>query len=143
MDEHGFGKGAFSYSVRIGGEKNGVRAAVEEFVAKNSGWRAAYSAAFYGLGLLWKEDSFSPALSEYMRDLVAALERAEPALATLEWNRILLYIQTQFMGAEWWEQHSRIERLEDQLRSAGTIWKEQQSWIGHLEDRLRRAGVRF
>jgi hypothetical protein len=129
MDEHGFGKGSYSYPLRAGGEKNGVRAAIEEFVMKNKGWRTAYFTPFYGLCFLWKEDSLPSALSEYLGNLIATLERVEPVFATLEWNRILLYIQSQFMGMV-------SER-------AGKIWQEQQSWIEHLEGRLRSAGIRF
>jgi hypothetical protein len=96
---------------------------------KNKGWRTAYFTPFYGLCFLWKEDSLPSALSEYLGNLIATLERVEPVFATLEWNRILLYIQSQFMGMV-------SER-------AGKIWQEQQSWIEHLEGRLRSAGIRF
>jgi hypothetical protein len=142
LDKFGFGQDSQSHSLKVGGEKNGLRAAVQDFIGARKGWQAAYSSPFFGMCFLWKDDTFSETLSDYMKELVAVLSRVEPILAILEWNRILLYIQTQFMGAEWRRQQDIIQSLYDENLHAGKVWKEQQVWIAHLEGKLRGAGIR-
>lgn len=151
LDENGFGSGFVSYSNRIGGPANGVRPAIEDFVEARSGWSTAYFTPFYGLCLLWKEDSLSDDQRDYIRELVGALDRMGPILATLEWNRVLLYLQTQFMRVEWerqqaiftesWsKQQETISDLMTKNKLLGEEWRKQQEIIADLIAENKRAG---
>jgi hypothetical protein len=118
LDRWGFWAGGAFYAEKEGGEKNGVRRAVEDFVADHTGWRRAYYTPFYGIGFLWKENSFSEEASRYMEQLIETLDRVEPIFATLEWNRVMLYIHGQWQGQIWLNQQKRIAYLEKRLREA-------------------------
>jgi len=118
LDRWGFGAGEVYWAKAAGGEKNGVRRAVEDFVAEHAGWKRAYYTPFYGLCFLWKEDSFPEEASKYMKQMIETLDRVEPIFATLEWNRLMLYIHCRWQGAIWREQQNRIAYLEKKLLEA-------------------------
>lgn len=113
--EGGFGAALFGWKNREGGAKNGVRHAIEDFVGQRSGWSRMYFTPFYGICFLWLESSLSEDLQHDIRDWLVSLERAEPIFATLEWNRLLLYLK---------------------IQQGGRLWQKQQDWIRHLEEEL-------
>jgi hypothetical protein len=67
-----------------GGPRNGVLTAVEDFVERRKGLRLAIVPAFFGLGVLWREDA------PWAAEVAEILERWDrnPVLARLEANRI-------------------------------------------------------
>ncbi len=121
--ENGFGACFVGWVDRECGAKNGVKTAIEDFVALRKGWKRAYSTPFYGVCFLWYEPSFSAEQKQYMNEMISILKQVEPIFATLEWNRVLLYL--------------KIQKLVAETRYAGELWKKQQDWIQHLEQKLR------
>jgi Methyltransferase domain len=70
---------------REGGPRNGVLTAIEDFAREREGMRLAIVPAFFGLGVLWREDA-------PWADAVAGILRpvdGDPLLARLEANRVL------------------------------------------------------
>lgn len=82
------GRGSFAVAMHEGGECNGVRTAVEDFVAGHGGLRFAVIPAIFGLGVLYSPDA--PYASE-MAALLAPYD-ANPLLERLESNRLELYV---------------------------------------------------
>jgi len=89
------GHGNFAWAVHEGGPKNGVKTAVEDFIAKcNRELSYAEIPAVFGLGILFDTGaSWSSKLAAYLRPwhnnaLLAALERNRLAnyLAVIEWQ---------------------------------------------------------
>jgi Methyltransferase domain len=73
-----------------GGPRNGVLTAVEDFVAAHSGLRLAVVPAFYGLGLVWREDA---PYADVLAKLLDPLDR-NPIIERLEANRVLHLVST-------------------------------------------------
>ncbi len=143
LHESGFAAGFVAWREQIGGKRNGLRPAIDDFLASHLDWSGSFHAPFYGLGLLWKKGSFSDELRTYIEELIRTLERVGPVLATLEWNRLLQHLQCQFAGRQWEYQQRVIRALAAENERAGRLWKKQQDWIQHLEGRLRENGIRF
>jgi len=72
-------------AAREGGPRNGVLTAVEDFLAAHQGLRLAVIPAFFGLGVMWREDA--PYAGELAR-IVEPWDR-NPLLERLERNRVL------------------------------------------------------
>ncbi len=72
-------------AAREGGPRNGVRTAVEDFVAEQEGLRFAVIPTFFGLGVVWRENApYADALAELLD-----LWDDNPILERLERNRVL------------------------------------------------------
>lgn len=88
--EGGFrGRGGFAIAVREGGERNGVRTAVEDFVETRRDLRFALVPVIFGLGFLY---SATAPYAESLDRLLGPFER-NPLLERLERNRIDLYLE--------------------------------------------------
>lgn len=72
-------------AAREGGPRNGVRTAVEDFVASRDGLRLAIVPAFFGLGVVWHRDAPWAAA---VADVLEPWDR-NPMLEGLEANRVL------------------------------------------------------
>jgi hypothetical protein len=86
-DDPGIRFGGLPYraaAAREGGPANGVLTAVEDFVAARAGLRLAIVPAFFGLGVVWREDA---PWSEAVAAVLAPWDR-NPLLARLEANRV-------------------------------------------------------
>jgi Methyltransferase domain len=85
--EQGIRNGGLPYrhaAAREGGPRNGVLTAVEDFIAERAGLRLAIVPAFFGLGVVWREDA---PWSESVSELLTHWDR-DPLLARLEANRV-------------------------------------------------------
>jgi hypothetical protein len=81
------GEGAFAWAVEEGGPANGVRTAVEDFLAEAPRFRFAFVPSVFGLGVLWTADApFAGALGDHL-----AAWADNPVLAAVEQNRLELY----------------------------------------------------
>jgi Methyltransferase domain len=86
-DEPGVRPGGLPYrgaAAREGGAANGVLTAVEDFVSARDGLRLAVAPAFFGLGVVWREDApWADAVAE-----VLDFWDGNPLVARLEANRV-------------------------------------------------------
>ena len=93
MLDRGFrGMGQFGWALHEGGERNGVKCAVEDFIAESEavGRQLAYAEvpAVFGLGILFSADApWADRLSEYLLPF-----HGNPLIARLEQNRIANYL---------------------------------------------------
>ncbi len=95
------GEGAFAWAIDEGGPANGVRTAVEDFVAEAPRFRWAFVPSLFGLAVVWAGDApYAAALEQHL-----AVWADSPLLAALEANRIDLYL--------------RVLDLQDALAAAG------------------------
>lgn len=95
-----------------GGARNGVRTAVEDFVAESSGLRFAIVPAFFGLGVVWHEDAaWAEQLAEHLEPW-----DANAVIARLEANRVRHLADLQVQAGELWKARERIARQEAVLR---------------------------
>jgi hypothetical protein len=86
-DEPGIRFGGLPYrgaAARQGGPRNGVLTAVEDFVAERDGLRLAIVPAFFGLGVVWRDDA---PWADAVADVLAPWD-GNPLLARLEANRV-------------------------------------------------------
>ena len=101
-----------------GGERNGVRAAVEDFLAQHDGFRFALIPLFFGCGVLWSEDAERSA----QLDGILGGWDANPVLERVERSRVSQLAErrageqqlaeTQLQLAE---AQAQLQRLEDEL----------------------------
>jgi Methyltransferase domain len=86
-DEPGIRPGGLPYrgaAAREGGPGNGVLTAVEDFVAAHDGLRLAIVPAFFGLGVVWREDApWAGAVADVLDPW-----DGNPLIARLEANRV-------------------------------------------------------
>jgi hypothetical protein len=107
--EGGFrSNGVYAYASREGGERNGVLAAVEDFLNRRPDLRFGRIPCVFGLGFVFP--STAPWAEEVERILAPLHER--PLLATLETNRMDLYIRVLDLQDELERQRLRLEELE-------------------------------
>ena len=95
-----------------GGERNGVRTAVDDFVADRDELRFVIVPAFFGFGVVWhREAPYSDELAQILDpfDRNTLIER-------LEANRVLHLARAQVEMAENWKLKDRINRQEAVLR---------------------------
>jgi hypothetical protein len=99
-------------AVREGGARNGVLTAVEDFVAARDGLRLALVPAFFGLGVVWREQApWAGAL-----EAVLAQWDRNPVLERLEANRVLHLASSHFQMVEAVKAQQRAARQEAVLR---------------------------
>jgi hypothetical protein len=95
----GLRPGGLSYprsAVSEGGERNGVRTAVEDFVSSHQGLRFARVPAFFGFGVVWHEDApWADRVAEHMEPW-----DENPVLERLEANRVRLLADVQAHASE-------------------------------------------
>jgi hypothetical protein len=98
---------AFTASVE-GGPRNGVLTAIEDFIAERSGIRLAVVPAFFGFGILWRNEAPWAAA---VTDIVGPFDR-HPVLQRLERDRVVHLLS--------WQRHERrlaeLEREVAELR---------------------------
>lgn len=83
------GDGGFAIALREGGERNGVRTAVEDFVAAHDELRFIHVPSIFGLGIIYSEEApYAAAVEEIMRPF-----DRNPLLERLERNRVELYVK--------------------------------------------------
>jgi hypothetical protein len=99
-------------AAREGGPRNGVRAAVQDFVEERPGLGFARVPAFFGFGVVWHEDA------PWAESLAGLLEPWDenPVIERLEANRVRLLADLQVQSAELWKERERRTRQEALLR---------------------------
>ncbi len=92
-------------AAREGGERNGVRTAIEDFVAGRDDVRFVVVPMFFGFGVLW------PTAASYSGELASLLDvwDRNPVIARLEANRV-------HHIAETWQLKERIAKQEEVLQ---------------------------
>jgi hypothetical protein len=118
-----------------GGPRNGVLTAVEDFVNGNDDVRFAIVPAFFGLGVVWREDA---GYAQRLAEILAPFDR-NPILQRMEANRTFHLASMHLQATQVAEAHARIARLEtflDRIANARTFI------LTDLLSRLRiRAGI--
>jgi hypothetical protein len=95
-----------------GGARNGVRAAIEDFVAESTGLCFAGVPAFFGFGVVWHEEApWAEQLAEHLEPW-----DANPVLARLEASRVRHLADMQVQANELWRARARLARQEAVLR---------------------------
>ena len=98
--------GLYSIALRAGGPKNGVLAAVEDFLSSpvGHGWTSVIMPAAYGLGILYQPSAANmpAACREHLRSLGAAVALLEKFFETYEENHLTLFLNylTLFLCSE-------------------------------------------
>ncbi len=83
------GGGGFAIALHEGGERNGVRTAVEDFVAARGELRFIHVPSIFGLGIVYSGDApYAGAIEEILRPF-----DRNPLLERLERNRVELYVK--------------------------------------------------
>ena len=157
----GFAVGVMAVAPYDASRCSGLLAAVHGFLAASQGWSYLSIPAFYGLGILWRPEDIGDGLKRYLTRLEDATALFAPVLGTLEWNRLLLFVDRNYSGKLWEyqqaeiarqgealkeagrirdEQRAEIARQGEALRDAGRIWGEQQAEIARQQDALKEAG---
>lgn len=95
-----------------GGERNGVLTAVEDFVAGRQGLRLAVVPAFFGLGVVWREDA---PWADAVAGIVEPWDR-NPLLERLEASRVLHLASSHVHLVEAGAARERAARAEHVLR---------------------------
>lgn len=114
------GNGEFAYARTEGGERNGVRTALVDFLAAHPGFDVISVPCVFGLAVVYPRDA------PWAGQLSARLGWYDdnPLLATLEANRILLYLKVlelqDRLAAERRHRARLVSQLEAQLETART-----------------------
>lgn len=112
------GAGSFAVATHEGGERNGVRSAVEDVLAEHDGFDFVVAPPVFGVGFVFPSGAaWAPAL----RDLLAPLAASE-LIHSLEDNRVRLV--------------TRVIELQDEVEDARSRFD---STLRHLEQRLAEA----
>lgn len=128
--------GGLSYTwaaAREGGERNGVRTAVEDFVKTIEGARLAVVPAFFGLGVIWQHDA--PWADDVAR-IVDPLDD-DPLLARLEANRVLHLASSHVHLVEKSQLHDKLQKQEQLLNE---LLKSKSFSIAERISRVRQRG---
>jgi hypothetical protein len=115
---------------REGGPRNGTLTAVEDFVDGREVLRLAVIPAFFGLGVLWREDA---PWAGAVADVVAPWDR-NPILERLEANRVLRIATEQAEVARLHAQYGRQEHLLRRMLGSSAFA------VGERLSRLRKGG---
>ena len=102
----------YVFSRLEGGEANGVRKAVEDFLHDHTDWKFTYIPSLYGLGILWTDSRLSDEQAKVLYDIDSHTNFFKDFLSILEWNRIALYCMLQRNAKVWRENQSYIKKLE-------------------------------
>jgi hypothetical protein len=121
--ETGFrGEGEFAVATRAGGAGNGVRSAVDDYLARNDGLAYAELPCIFGLGVVYPKRA---PWTTKLRRLLAPYD-GNPLLARLEANRIDLYVRLLEMQAELLRTHRERDEIElgrrDALTENRALW---------------------
>lgn len=81
--------GAFAWALHEGGPRNGVRTALDDFLAGATGWSLVHVPCVFGLAVLFPE---AAPWAEELRSALASYHD-NPLLARLERNRLDLYLK--------------------------------------------------
>jgi hypothetical protein len=102
---------------REGGPRNGVLTAVEDFVASRPGLQLAIVPAFFGLGVIWRDDA------PWAGAVAGALEpwAGSAVLARLEANRVLHLASRELEHARAEAEHDRAQWLERASERRGEL----------------------
>jgi len=112
LREDGFvGAGSFAAAIDAGGERNGVRTAIEDVLATRPQLRFAIVPVVFGLGVIF--DSDAPWASR-VSEALAPWDRS-PLLTRLELNRIALYSRVLQLQHELQRRATQFERQTGQL----------------------------
>jgi len=120
-----------------GGPRNGVRTALEDFVAEQQGLRVAVVAAFFGFGVLWHEDApWAQAIEQLVRPW-----SANAIVGRLERNRVWHLATTHTQRSALYELELEIQQVEDWLRKieSSRIFRTLRSVAGAFRSATRRA----
>lgn len=99
-------------AAREGGDRNGVRAAVEDFVATDDRLRFVRVPAFFGFGAVWHADApWADAVAEHL-----APWHDNPVIERLERNRVHHLADLQIRANELWRAQERLARQDAVLR---------------------------
>ena len=110
-------------ALREGGEGNGVRAAIEDFLAQQQGLRFAFIPLFFGCGVLWPGDAaWSGELDGILGPWVAS-----PVLERVERSRVAQLTKRRSAEQELEEARSELRHLREEARSE----------LRHLREELR------
>jgi hypothetical protein len=116
-------------AAREGGARNGVLAAVEDFVAECDALRLVVVPAFFGFGAVWHRDA---PWADHVARVLDPWDR-NSLLARLEENRIHHIAQEHALRVELWDARERQARLEAllgrMLDSSAVAVAEQLSWL--------------
>ena len=105
IQEIGFsGAGQYAYAVEEGGDRNGVRTAIDDFLKDNPEYKYIELLSVFGLGIVYSENCLDDSRIEFFRFFKSSLELWNPLFVNLEENRINLLV-------ELWE-HGKV--IEDQ-----------------------------
>jgi hypothetical protein len=111
---------------REGGPRNGVLTALEDFVDARDGLRLATVAAFFGFGVLWREDApWASAVSA----IVEAWD-GNPLLERLEANRVAHLAARHGLAQD-------LERAEEHSAAQARVIGERDEQLGDRDRRLR------
>jgi len=133
---HGIAEGGLPYpwaAAHEGGPRNGVLTAVEDFVEGREGLRLAIVPAFFGLGVLWREDA------PWSGEVAEILEQWDrnPVLARLEANRVYHLATRYVRRSEILELRERSRVYEGVLR---LMLNSRAFAVGERLSRLRKGG---
>lgn len=137
--EGGFrGEGSFAWALAEGGPRNGVLAAVEDFIADRSDLRILTVPCIFGLGVLY--DRGAP----YAGDIAAILGRydGDVLLRRLEENRLRLYLRVLEMQDDLIQVHREFEKSLLHVRDVQVENRALWGRVAELEDQLRSVSVR-
>jgi hypothetical protein len=101
-----------SPAAREGGPRNGVLTAIEDFLSERDGLRLAVVPAYFGFGIVWREDApWADAVAE-----TVALWDRNPLLERLEENRVRHLATHRYMAIEATREAERARRKDELLR---------------------------
>lgn len=75
-------------AARAGGPRNGVRTAVDDFLAASGAWSGVHVQGCFGLAVLWRPGALTPEQDAAFESLRAAAARLNGLLATVELGRL-------------------------------------------------------
>ena len=115
--------GQYAFRKFEGGEKNGVRRALEDFLKVEQHWNLVDIHSLYGLGILWSEQHMNARQLSLMREVGAHFDYFKEFLSILEWNRLALYSQIYKNSQVWQANQDYIKKLENKLKMQSKAYK--------------------
>jgi len=110
-----------------GGQKNGVRKAIHDFLVHNPNWEMISLPSLFGLGVVFNRKSERREVVQQLERLTESFALFNPFLGTLELNRILLISELNKHGEIWKkdqlyiaEANAKIAAILEQLKIAHT-----------------------
>ena len=105
-----------NYAVAIddGGERNGVLTAIEDFKEEHQGYRYMELLSVFGLGILYREESFNKEQLEFFKFFKKSLNLWNPLFVNLEENRLELLIAM-------WKLHKVIDNQNEVIDNQNKV----------------------